>query len=225
MLRWTFLLLLLANAAVLLWAAMMKPDTPREPASAPPSGALELQLLSEVDVSALERRPVEPDASAPSNLCLVYEGFADRTAVDQAAILMRSNGLDPRVAIETERLSDGFELVLGLPASPAERVALIERLDELGVVPEGRPEDGALTLGRFEDSAAAEGGMQRYSASGLVPELRPLERRQERFRLQIPAATDRDLFNKINRVLEKTQPEIKIEKKVCEGVASPESDQ
>ncbi|GGO87684.1 hypothetical protein GCM10011348_41430 [Marinobacterium nitratireducens] len=224
MLRWLFLLLLLANAVVLLWAAMMRPDQSREPLPPPADAGRELRLLSEVSSGALTLRPVQPQA-APSNLCLVYEGFADRLAADQAAVLMRSNGLDPQVEVETEMLPDGFELVLDLPASSAERLALIERLDGLGIVPEGRPDDGVLKLGRFTGEGGAGDELERFGEAGLAPQLRPLERPRERFRLLIPAATDRELFNKINRVLENTQPEIKIEKKVCEGVASPRGDQ
>jgi len=225
MLRWLFLLLLLANAVVLLWAAMMRPDQPPQPAAAAPDSGRELRLLSEVASTALKPRPPEPVAAAPANICLAYEGFADRTAADQATILMRGNGIEPRVEVETEVQPDGFELVLSVPASPAERVALIERLDSLGVVPEGRPEEGVLRLGRFDDESRAEGDLRRFSDAGLVPQLRSREQLKQRFRLLIPASIDRELFNKINRVLEKTQPEIKIEKKVCEGVASPEIDQ
>ncbi|MFC6670893.1 hypothetical protein [Marinobacterium aestuariivivens] len=224
MLRWLFLLLLLANTVVLLWAALVRPDRVSEVIEPLPREGVELRLLSELAPSALQRLEQVPDP-ATQGLCLVYEGFADGSGARQAARLMRSNGFEPQLLTERRSEPEGFEILLSVPTDTNARIALIERLEALDVVPESRPGEAVLLLGRYRDLAVASEAMARFAEAGLEPEMRERERLVEHFKLLLPAVSDRNLFNKINRVLEKAHPSIKIEKKVCEGVASPGGDQ
>jgi hypothetical protein len=219
MLRWLFLLLLLVNAVVLLWAALLRPDAvvvPQGPADEAPS----LRLLSEVDVSQLKRLERAAAGGEPA-LCVSYQGLETGLEAEQVVQLMRRYGLAP--VIEQERISrpGRYELVLNVPEDPQERIALIERVQSLDVVPESSAEAAQLVLGRYGSEAEAEAAAARFRNTGLAPELRLLDRFDEVLTVVIPVGSDRELFNKINRVLEQSYSGIKIEKKVCKGVASP----
>jgi len=217
MLRWLFLLLLLANAVVLLWAAMLQ----REPLDVVPEvveQGVSVRLLSEVEPGQL-RELVQPDAAQA--LCVSYVGLRTRFDADQVSELMRRYGLLPVIEQESVRRVAGFELVLNVPEDPQERIALIERLQSVDVVPESSPQGAQLLLGRYATEAEADVALLRFRDTGLAPELHVLDRVDELYSVVIPVESDRNLFNKINRVLEKSHPDIKIEKKLCKGVATP----
>ncbi len=224
MLRWLFLLLLLVNAVVLLWAALMQRDAVVV-APAPVSQDLSLRLLSELAPAQLKLRAQNPDetgeVAVAQALCVSYRGLGSQAEADQVAVLMRRYGLEPVIEQERIRHADGFELLLNVPDAPDERIALIERLQLLGVVPESRPEEAQLLLGRYDSQLQAEAAAGGFRNTGLAPELQQQERLEDVFTLVIPVDSDRDLFNKINRVLEQSYSDIKIEKKICKGVASP----
>ncbi len=217
MLRWLFLLLLLANAVVLLWAALLQ----REPRVASPEvvvQGVEVRLLSEVEPGQLRTLS---EAGVDQALCVSYVGLSARSDADQVAQLMQRYGLAPVVEQETVRRAAGFELVLTVPQDAQERIALIERLQALGVVPESSPRGAQLLLGRYDFEAEAEAAREPFLGIGLAPELRVLERLDELFEVVLPVDSDRNLFNKINRVLQQSHPDVKIEKKLCKGVATP----
>nr|WP_067290793.1 hypothetical protein [Marinobacterium profundum] len=219
MLRWLFLLLLLANAVVLLWAALMQRES-REPVPEVAEQGVSVRLLSEVDAGQL-RVLGQAQSAAAQSLCVSYVGLPARADAEQVAQLMQGYGLVPVIEQEDIRLAAEFELALSVPQDPQERIALIERLQAVGVVPESSLEGTQLRLGRFGSEAEAEVAATRFRDTGLAPELKVLDRTQVLFSVLLPVDSDRDLFNKINRVLEKSHPGIKIEKKLCKGVATP----
>jgi hypothetical protein len=223
MLRWLFLLLLLMNAVVLLWAALMQRDTREAVPQLVEQGA-SVRLLSELDAGQLRelsQSQLQARSGAAQSLCVSYVGLPARADAEQVAQLMQRYGLVPVIEQEDIRLAAGFELALNVPQDPQERIALIERLQAVDVVPESSPQGTQLRLGRYDSEAEAEADAVRFRDTGLAPELKVLDRTQELFAVVLPVDSDRDLFNKINQVLEKSHPGIKIEKKVCKGVATP----
>ncbi len=223
MLRWLFLLLLLVNALVLLWAALMQREA-REPVPEVVEQGVSVRLLSEVDAGQLRelsQSQLQAQSAAAQSLCVSYVGLPARADAEQVAQLMQRYGLLPIIEQEEIRLAEAFELTLNVPQDPQERITLIERLQAVDVVPESSPRGTQLRLGRYGSEAEAEVAALRFRNTGLAPELRVLGRTQVLFAVLLPVDSDRNLFNKINRVLEKSHPGIKIEKKLCKGVATP----
>ncbi|UTW11021.1 hypothetical protein [Marinobacterium rhizophilum] len=217
MLRWLFLLLLLANAIVLLWAALLQRDPGVVPPEVVEPGA-DVRLLSELDPGQL--RPLGEEGQSQA-LCVSYVGLPALSDAEQVAGLMQRYGLVPVIERESTRRAAGVELVLAVPQDAQERIALIERLQSMDIVPESSPQGAQLLLGRYASEAQAQAARERFRDTGLAPQLQQVERLDERFVVVLPVDSDRNLFNKINRVLEQSHPDVKIEKKLCKGVATP----
>ncbi|KEA63439.1 hypothetical protein ADIMK_2218 [Marinobacterium lacunae] len=209
MLRWLFLLLLLANTLLFFWYAQQHAATPKWAGSERPG--VGLRLLSE-----LEPGEVLP---ARERLCLLYAPLNSRYEAQRLMSVLASEPVGTEV-VSLPPAVIGWQLVLPLPADASERIALLDALAVQGWVPESR--GGQLSFGRFADRAALD-----EVRTGLPTALRG-KVRVEQIRAEDSAWAVRvthlagyEISSEINQLIAASWPGIKIEKNDCEGVASP----
>ncbi len=214
--RGLFLLLLLSNALLFLYYALQRAEVGPQ---ALLGDSTELKLVSEVP--RLQQR-TRPDTIAAGQHCITLSGIDRADDLARIEAYLQQGGYVVQRDVERQRSRTGFALVLEAPADNAERLALLDRLDMAGIVPESRGE-GRLHffLGSFASEAAAVAQQRRLQQQGIAVRLHETERLEERYRVRILLSSGRALSNEINAVLQKAYPGIKIEKNVCEGVARP----
>lgn len=212
MLRWLFLLLLLANALVFFWYAQQR-AAQREPQVAPAIG--ELRLLSELDGGEI--------LPARERVCLGFAPLARQADAERLIRLLADQPVTAR-AIRLPAAIIGYRLTLPLPADTAARVALLDDLARQGWVPESR--GGLLSFGTFSDLAELERVRAELPpALGLRTELRAIRATSAPWEVRVEHLSGYEISNEINKLILASWPGIKIEKKPCEGVASPQIDQ
>ncbi|GGC09778.1 hypothetical protein GCM10011352_40360 [Marinobacterium zhoushanense] len=213
MLRWLFLLLLLANALLFFWYAQQRAAEPEVKVST--SGGAGLRLLSEL--------PANEVLPARERVCLSYAPLSSQYEAQRLESVLAS---EP-VSTETVRLPAvviGWRLVLPLPADAAQRIELLDALAREGWVPESR--GGLLSFGRFPDLVSLNGVRNR-----LPPDLRERVQAEEIvadeafWQVRVKHLAGYEISSEINQLVAASWPGIKIEKNDCEGVATPKGDQ
>lgn len=215
MLRWLALLLLLLDALVLLWYAQQRPPAQPTPASEQIS---RLRLLHELGGG--ETLPLR------ARECFLIGPFASSTEAETAQRWLLQRGFDS-VAEPAPPALLGYHLRLPRPAEPEARLALLDRLALAGWVPQTR--DGDFVLGPFLGEQARQQARAEQQAIAevlsLPLQLEPLHDTTPRLQLRVTAAEGADNAGRLQALAGAGWPGIKIEKKSCEGVAHPESDQ
>lgn len=217
MLRWLLLLLLLCNALLFLWYAQRQQLQPDRVAERQEE-VTRLRLLHEL--TAGERaQPLQIE-------CYRLGVFANRAEARQASRQLESIVLNVG-------LRDAPDLILGYHLAvqqPSERQAQRELLDLLalaGWVPETRA--GQFLLGPFTGEQAQSDALRERdtlnTALGLVSSLTPIVRPDAGALLEIEVPHGSEIDAATGQLLMRSWPGIKIEKKVCSGLAPPQSDQ
>lgn len=215
MLRWLALLLLLLNALVLLWYAQQQ-------AVESPAAATEqisrLRLLHELGGGAvLQPRKLQ---------CYRIGDFGSQREVEAAVARLRVQGFDTSIESAPSAIL-GYRLRLSRPSDAEAQLELLDRLALAGWVPQ--TQEGDFVLGPFMGQDARH---QAESEREAIKSILKLELRQEPIYddtpvLRILAGIPEGRIDEVRlaRMMASGWPGIKIQKKSCEGVASPQSDQ
>ncbi|GAA0699380.1 hypothetical protein GCM10009104_30180 [Marinobacterium maritimum] len=215
MMRWVALLLLLLNALMLLWYAQQQSAETPEMVSEQIS---RLRLLHELGGG----ETLQPRAQE----CYQLGAFGSRAEVATAVERLQERGFDTEVEPAAPAVL-GYRLRLPRPAEPAAQLELLDRLALAGWVPQTR--DGDFVLGPFMgEDALRQARAEREAIHAVLK----LELQQEPILddtpgFQILAAIAEGHMDeaRLAQLMAAGWPGIKIEKKLCEGVAQPQSDQ
>lgn len=221
-LRWVFLFLLLANAISLFWYAQQEEVSAKQQAEQP--GGQTIRLLSEMPEGSLVLRNDSQGAvdSLENAVCLLYRGFKEKPQAQEVENILQRQGAITRLSVTEQDEVIAYSLNVTISSQLTTRLQHLEVLAEEGLLkPEQMDEVGLdLIVGRYKDVADAEQQQQRLLAQGVTAELAPEYRNSNRYNVAVVRGIDRNLSNKINEVVKNSYSWIKIEKKVCEGVAS-----
>lgn len=225
--RWLFLFLMLANATLLFWYAQQAvgPDHGDEAAVE----GLPLVLVSEQPVASLRRVTAEGMGAGDEPVarpCFMIGVIDNMLTAERIVEFFSVRGYRARINQQSQARVVGYQVRLPAPDGDAARIGLLRQLDAAGVVPESRMEQGRLqfVLARYRSDEEAErfaAGLAGALAAEFALEIVPVEQADWRYRVQIDGPFDQEMSNKINAIVQKAYPELKIEKKLCEGVALP----
>jgi len=215
MLRWIALLLLLSNALLLFWYGQQHQAKPVRPAD---PELTRLLLLHELEAGRrLQTRERQ---------CYRIGSFMVASEVARAQARLEREGFGvERVSAPARVL--GYQLRLAIPADEATRVQLLDELALAGWVPQVDRAD--LVLGPFVGAGANQQAaterralvrvLKRDIRQAAIPDPNP------GIDLIASLPKEKEMSVKLRRSLLSGWPGIKIEKKVCERVAHPQSDQ
>lgn len=209
MLRWIFLLIVLANALLFFWYAQTyhfsRAETPKD---FKPSV---LRLPSELNPGeVLESRERE---------CAVYSPLASEYEASRLASVLEQQGYAVDFGLMPE-VADGVRLEIPLPADAQSRIRLLDDLARVGWVPESR--DGVLVLGNYADEAAL--AKVRSSLPDNISKRargREVMRQSGDFEVRTSYLAGYEIGSEIKQLISQSWPGVKFEKNPCEGVATP----
>ncbi|WP_290705106.1 hypothetical protein [Amphritea sp.] len=244
--RWIFILLLLVNALYFGW--QMRESTPGA-VEVLPANITHIRLLDEVERTLLLPRSAKTQQSsvvnapaaassvdqnaiggnAPKEIatesleswCQVLSGFTDVAVAHELLERLKRLGVTSFVLpVEVERVL-AYELALDRPESAAGQQAMMDNLAALELsVEEARVNSKTVyIIGRYGSHRAMN---QAYDALiGLFePVLYQVVSQDSQFELWVESDASVKNNNKINDLDGFLSSEIKIEKKLCKGVAS-----
>ena len=242
--RWLFLLLLLVNALYLGWQ-LRKPEV--NDTFVMPANVSRIRLLTEEDASLLLPRqsgvtPPESESlqqeveSAAESATISEPSSADETAtrwcqvisgIEQASVAtelqgrLAQQGLESTVVpVEVERVL-AYELTLEKPVALQGQQALLENLAALGLsAEESRVKmKPVYIIGRY--GSRAELNRARNELIGLFqPDEYQVVSQDRLYDVWVETDSSVETGNKIKEVDQFFNSAIKIEKKLCKGVAS-----
>lgn len=213
MLRWIFLLVLLANALLFFWYAQKYHFA--QSVSQPDFKPSVLRLPSELRTGeTLTPRPRE---------CATFAPLASEYEASRLVELLQERGF--AAAYESmPPVEDGVRLEYPLPADAEARIAVLDDLARAGWVPESR--DGALVLGSYPNQEAAQAML------ALLPQqvakktrVKSVLRASGDFKVSTSYLIGYEISSEIKQLITDSWLGIKFEKNLCEGVASPRVDQ
>ena len=224
--RWFFILLLLVNAVYFGWHLRQV-----EPAvdQVTTNDVARIRLLAEVDASLLLPREgiavsVEENSLpvvAEEPWCQLVSGIRDSVTAEN--LVQRLQELGQQAVIEplNEERVLAYELTLPQPGVESERQALIGNLRELGhsveLVELNRK--AVYIIGRYP--TRTEMNRARSMLVGLFdPGIYQVVAKDNRYRVWVEIEEGSESGSKIKQLAEYFPRGIKIEKKVCKGVAS-----
>ncbi|GAA0790007.1 SPOR domain-containing protein [Marinobacterium sediminicola] len=215
MMRWLALLLLLLNALLLLWYAQ------QQAAESPPPQSEQisrLRLLHELGGA----ETLLPRAQ----VCYQFGEFSSRAEVETAAGRLRGLGFEADISKAPPGVI-GYRLRLPRPAEPGAQLELLDRLALAGWVPQTF--GGDFVLGPFMGEVARQQAEAEQKAIRSVLKLdlamEPIHDETPLFRILASIAEGSIQESGLGQMMKAGWPGIKIEKKLCEGVAYPQSDQ
>lgn len=244
--RWLFILLLLVNTLYFGW--QMRQHAPDAVESLPAS-VTRIRLLDEVERSLLLPRSEKTESSSaessslseplvdqsdseissseevvtepPESWCQVLSGITDAAVADELQERLELQGVISYVVpIGVEEVL-AYELILNMPESGAGQQGLIDNLTALGFsAEEGRVNSKAVyIIGRYGSRAALN--QARDALIGLFePALYQVVSQESQFELWVESDASVKTGNKIKELDQFFSSSIKIEKKLCKGVAS-----
>lgn len=239
MVRWIFFLLLLANALYLGWQV-------RQPvvsdAVVIPENVARLRLLKEEDATLLLPRESAPrqvprskesalassesltppvKSEAEAQWCQVVSGIAQQSVAIELQQRLQQRGLSASlIPVDNERVL-AYELTLDRPLQPERQRALVENLAALGLNAEEAQVDmqPVYVVGRY--GSREELNQAKNILIGLFSFDEHRVVSQERlFEVWVEVGGSVETANEIKGVEQFLNSAIKIEKKLCKGVAS-----
>lgn len=215
MLRWIALLLLLGNALLLLWYGQrhqVEPVRPIDPE------LTRLLLLSELE-GGRRLQPRERQCYRVGSFMVVSEVARAQGRLEREGFVVERIRAPSRVL--------GYQLRLSIPDAGTARVQLLDELALAGWVPQ--IDQGEFVLGPF---VGPDAGRRVEVERRALEQVLKLGIRQVEIPdpnpgidLVVSLAPGQSLGVGLRQNLISGWPGIKIEKKVCEGVALPQSDQ
>lgn len=220
-LRWVFILIVLANAILFLWYALQSRGYNLEQIVT--DGVERILLLSELEDpeprtgSMLKQTPA-------AEICFIADGISQRG--DATLLVDYLDGYKIRSEVEQYGVETqlGYEVIAPAPDDAKKRLEFLQLLDELELVPESRRlADGSLifVLLRTESNALAAESIAIWGELISSLELRSLTRDEAAYRVSITLPETHELASSLGTQIAKGFPLIKISKKLCERVAKP----
>jgi len=214
MLRWLLLLLLLCNALLFLWYAQRQAIPPAESPGAD-ARVTKLRLLHEL--------PAGKRIDSGQRECYQLGIFSSEREAEQA--IQRLKGMVSSVEwLSAPAEVTGYQLAVEMPADAGERRALLDSLALAGWVPQTR--NGQFLLGPFRgerarrDAEIEQGALK--EGLGVESRLQPVRQAGAGILLQIEVSAGARMDASSRQLLLRGWPGIKIEKKLCSGVAQPQ---
>lgn len=215
--RWLFILLLLVNALYFGWQ-MRQQQTPRVSVEEY-SGVARIRLLGEMDQSLL--LPREALSPGQSQRCFVLTGAETLAVAELLQEALAGQQVRSVISpIDEERVL-AYELVLRQPATEAARHGMLKDLQQLALGAEATELNGeaVYVVGRY--ATRTELNRARDRMIGLFnPDLYQVVSKRDLFEVWLEAGAFKESGNEINALKKYFPNGIKIEKKLCKGVAS-----
>lgn len=221
--RWIFILLLLVNAVYFSWQLRPSEDLPE--AKAVPADVARLRLLSEVDRSLLLSRESSlqevQKASVAQSWCQVVGGIPSLSIAEELRAKLLINGIESSLVVDDEERVLAYELIVRQPSSGDADQALLANIKSMELAAEPITLNGgsAYVLGRYGARAEVNRAQQRLSGL-LRSEIYQVVSKDSLYQVWVELDAGSETSNEINELQEYFQRGIKIEKKVCKGVAS-----
>jgi len=220
-LRWLFLFLVLANFLLLLWYSSFV--TEQELASASAEGRLNnIRLLSEMESAALKingaRQQVEPQE------CIYFSEFAKAEPVDWLVSLVLADGFVTETLTSSE-IESRYVIKVEVSETSGIREALSEYLRQkrgIGINMQDLEPGALYVLGSYVDRSEAEKELQQVVISGVAAYLVLESVEDKRYTVVVHEEIERKLSSEIKGLVKKRYSGVKITKKICERVASPQ---
>ncbi|MBP0050029.1 hypothetical protein H9C73_14970 [Marinobacterium sp. AK62] len=215
MLRWLALLLVLANALLLFWFGQQQQQDAQVKV---PDELTRLRLLHELGPDkALEARSLQ---------CYRLGSFMTEAEIARAGERLEARGFEVNTIPATPSVI-GYRLRVPVPPDADARIRLLDELALAGWVPQTR--DGYFILGPFVgEQAEAEARTEQQalvSVLGMEVKRVPMEDPNPGLDLIAAMPEGEDFVPLLQQMMRAGWPGIKIEKKSCEGLAQPQSDQ
>lgn len=213
MLRWVFLLILLANSLLFFWYAQKYYFT--ESKSQPDFKPRVLRLPSELQPGeTLQARPRE---------CAIFLPLASEYEASRLAELLAERGFATEFRAMPP-IEDGVRVEYPLPADADARIRVLDDLARAGWVPETR--DGALVLGSYKSESLAKESLSTLPKAVVdKARIKPVMRASGDFEVHTSYLIGYEISNEIKQLISDSWPGVKFEKNLCERVASPRVDQ
>lgn len=223
--KWLLIFLLLINVIVFFGFVMQGQEAPARP-DVEVEQAFELRLVSEVAPDSLIKiaeQQEQGDAQAwfVEGVCISYEGIKDQKSADDIAGFMAEQGLSPIIFMQTVA-AEIYQVLVAVPDETEARLALESTFQAKGISLTLADINGEAVyqVGNYASAEEAEEARLGLLSVSIELQLREVVGTQSAFFVQLADDVDRNLINKINDVLKLTYETLKIEKKVCKGVAS-----
>ncbi|MCV6588778.1 MAG: hypothetical protein OIF57_07105 [Marinobacterium sp.] len=225
--RWLFVFLMLANAIVLFWYASTQPRAQSDVVL--DDTGLGLPLVSEMPESQLLARvdPVRQGlvSLTPSETvsCFVIGETYQLATAQRIMNFFSERGQNAFINQRALPRPIGHEVILAAPDGDAARLSMLSQLDQMGIEPESRMENGRLqfVVGTFVEKEMASRQLRQLKRIRTGMRINTVSVNDWSYSVQINGPFDHEISSKINGIVRKAYPSIKIEKKLCKGVASP----
>jgi len=224
--RWLFILLLLVNAVYFFWR--MQSSGELHVAKPVPADVVRLRLLSEVDRSLLLARELPQqkvqevqEVSVAQPGCQVIEGITSLSDAEELQVKLLAAGIESSIAVSDEEQVLAYELIVRQPSVSEADEALLSSIKSMGLAIERISFNGgsAYILGRYGVRSEINQAQERLSGL-LRSEIYQVVSKDGLYQVWIDNDAVSETPNKINDLREYFLRGIKIEKKVCKGVAS-----
>jgi len=213
-LKWLCLFLLLANAILFLWFSLQV-EPKQAVVDEEQDGLQQLKLVSEIALPT-------GSGSVASGKCTLFSGLETEVqAIALVQLIVSEGGKAAYKALGDKRVAT-YALVISLPQDLQQRLSVLDILEA-----NGHNEIGDELLGYeyvlegFSEKVAAQDRMAELAKINVVSVVEPRYSIKQNYQVVMDSSIGRNLSNKIKEVVEEEYSLIKIEKKVCEGVAKP----
>ncbi|GGK84039.1 hypothetical protein [Amphritea balenae] len=182
-----------------------------------PNSSAEIEAGSEIESEAES----ESESEVSQRWCQVISGVRQQSVAGEIRQRLKDAGFDAEIELKDVERTIAFELVLEKPGSPEQRQALLNKLAQLNLMQEPAMLNGnsAYIIGRY--SSRAELNKARIALVGVLePSLYQVVAKENHFEVWLELNDPDKTTNEIKRLAQYFPQEIKIEKKLCKGVAS-----
>lgn len=214
MLRWLCLFLLLANAILFLWFSLQV-EPKQAVVDAERDGLQQLKLVSEMTLP-------EGGLSVASVKCTLFSGLETEVQAIALVQLIVSEGGKAAYKFLGDKRVATYALVINLPQDLQQRLTVLDILETNG---HNEIDDELLgyeyVLEGFSEKNAAQEQMAELARINVVSVVESRYSIKQNYQVVMDSSIGRILSNKIKEVVKEKYSLIKIEKKVCEGVAKP----
>jgi len=220
-LRWLFLFLVLANLLLLLWYSSFVTEQELDPASAEKQ-LNNIRLLSEIEPAALKvkgaRQQVKPQE------CIYFSEFAKAESVDWLVSQVLADGFVTDTLTNSE-IESRYIIKVEVSEASGIRQALSEYLRQnrgIGIKMQDLEPGALYVLGSYVDRSKAEKELQQVVISGVAAYLVLESVEDKRYTVVVHEEIERKLSSEIKELVKNRYSDVKITKKICERVASPQ---
>jgi len=215
--RWIFVLLLLINALYFGWH-MQKPSE-QAMTDVLPANVARVRMLSEVDASLL--LPRQNIQESRQSWCQVVSGLKTVAKAIELQQALQQRGVLAELRTEDKEQPLAYELIVDRPVDVDAAEALLANLEQLDINPEAITLNGSdrYIVGRFGSRTEANSALDRFVGL-FTPVVYQVVSKDVAYQVWVSTEMDDKTFSKINELSAFFPRGIKIEKKVCKGVAS-----